>query len=87
MRIQLTDNGDGSAKVTITEETQECNEDHRFSVVADGDTATVSYEETHSWLGQMRVSQPSADVYEALMQSDEVTQWLDEYNVDHIRRP
>lgn len=82
MRVQLTDNGDGSAKVTITEG----DDDHRFAVVADGDTAAVSYEETHSWLGQMRTSQPSADVYETLMQSDKVTQWLDEHNVDHIGR-
>lgn len=80
--IQLTDNGDGSAKVTLTQG----EDDHRFSIVADGDTATVSYEETMSWLGAMRSAQPSESAFQQVMRSDEVTEWLDSYEVDHISR-
>lgn len=80
--VQLTDRGDGSADVTLSF----ADDDHSFSLSSDGEMAIVQYEETLSWRGEVRVSEPDDDVYKEVMVSDEVTAWLDERGLDGIRR-
>ena len=80
--IQYTDERDGSANFTVSF----ADDDHKFSASAEGDTAIVEYEETLSWRGQIRVSEPDEHVYKELMQSDEMTQFLETYGLTGVRR-
>lgn len=80
--VLYTDNGDGSAEFTITF----ADEDHRFSVLSDNNHAVVSYEETLSWRGKIRVNEPDEDVFKALVQSDEMTTFLNKYDLDRVSR-
>ena len=73
---------DGSADFTVSF----ADDDHKFSASAEGDTAVVEYEETLSWRGQIRVSQPDETVFKELMQSTEMTQFLDEHGLTGVRR-
>lgn len=73
---------DGEAEFTVTF----ADDDHRFTASIDGDTAVVEYEETLSWRGEPRVSEPDEDIYKALMTSDEMTAWLEEEGLDTVRR-
>lgn len=61
-------------------------EDHMFDLWVDGDTAKVSYEETLSFRGNIRASQPDPDVYVELMISDKVTEFLDENGCESLKR-
>lgn len=80
--VLITDNGDGSADLTIS-----INEDdHKFSIVEDGDTARVSYEESSLWRGQIMTSSPSQEVWRMVLQSDEVTEFLERNELDGVRR-
>ena len=80
--IQLTDNDDGSADLTITFG----DEDHRFSVGGKGETAFVEYEESLLPRGQIRVSEPDESVYKELMQSDEMTRFLEANGFTSVKR-
>lgn len=80
--VMLTDNNDGSADATV----QFADDDHRFSLIIDGDMAIVEYEETLSWRGVIRVSEPDEAVYKELMSSEEVTKFLNKYDLSSIRR-
>ena len=80
--VQLTDNGDGSADLTITF----ADEDHRFSVGGNGETAFIEYEESLLPRGQIRVSEPDEFVYKELMQSDEMTGFLEANGYDTVKR-
>lgn len=80
--VLVTDNGDGSADFTVSF----ADEDHKFSASADGNKATVQYEETLSWRGQIRVSEPDDDLFKTLMTSDEMTQFLEENGLDGVKR-
>ena len=73
---------DGSADFTVSF----ADDDHKFSASAEGDTAVVEYEETLSWRGQIRVSQPDETVFKELMQSTEMTEFLDEHGLTGVRR-
>ena len=73
---------DGSADLTLTI----ADDDHKFSVSPDGDTAMVSYEETLSWRGQIRVSEPDEDVWKMLMTSDEMTEYLELNDLNGVKR-
>ena len=73
---------DGSADFTVSF----ADDDHKFSASAEGDTAVVEYEETLSWRGQIRVSQPDEAVFKELMQSTEMTEFLDEHGLTGVRR-
>ena len=73
---------DGVATMTVSI----ADDDYKFDVWAEGDEALVEYQETLSWRGQIRVSEPDEDVYKALMVSDEMTEMLDEWNVSGVRR-
>jgi len=77
-----TVNEDGSADFTIVVD----EEDFKFSVSPEGDTAILSYEETLSWRGEIRVSEPRNEVFKLLMQSDEVTEYLEAHDLTTIRR-
>lgn len=76
------DHGDGSADFTITF----AEDDHKFSASAEGNVAVVEYEETLSWRGVVRVSEPGDDIFKALMTSDEMTAFLDEHGCETVRR-
>jgi hypothetical protein len=81
--VFFTDNEDGSAEVTVAD--RRTDEDHRFSISHDGEYAHISYEETLSWRGQIMVKEPPEVVFKAAMMSEDVTEWLDEYNLTGIR--
>jgi len=82
--VQFTDSGDGSGKFTISF----ADEDHRFTVFAqdDNNTAVVNYEETLSWRGDIRVSEPDEIVYGELMRSDKMTEFLEQHGLSSVRR-
>jgi len=77
---------DGSADFTITID----GEHHKFSASSsssnDDETAVLSYEETLSWRGEIRSSEPSNDVFKQVMQSDEAATYLDQHELTSIRR-
>lgn len=80
--VLLTDHGDGSAKATISID----YEVHRFSIAKSGEEAVVTYEETCTYRGDIRVSEPDEDIFKSLMVSDEVTDFLESHNLYGIRR-
>jgi hypothetical protein len=80
--IQTTRQGDGSADMTVT--LDEC--DHKFSVSPDGDTGVVTYQESQIGRGQIVVSDPKESVWKKLMQSDEMTAYLESQNLQDVRR-
>jgi len=82
MYVLSTEIDDGVAKMTISI----ADEDHRFDVWSEGDEALVEYQETLSWRGKVRTSDPDEDVYKALMVSDKMTLLLDEWGVSSVRR-
>jgi len=74
---------DGSADFTISVD----EEDFKFSVAkGDDSNAILAYEETLSWRGEIRVSEPRNEVFKLLMQSDEVTAYLESHDLTGIRR-
>lgn len=83
-KVFATFNDDGSADFTLTL----ADEDHKFSVSADPESGygLVSYEETLSWRGQIRVSEPEDTVWKMLMQSDKMTEYLEVNNLSGVRR-
>lgn len=81
-KVFSTFHDDGSADLTLTI----ADDDHKFSVSPDGDTAMVSYEETLSWRGQIRVSEPDEDVWKMLMTSDEMTEYLELNDLNGVKR-
>jgi len=82
MFVLSTENDDGVATMTISI----ADDDHKFDVWVDGDEALVEYQETLSWRGEIRVSEPDEDVFKALMVSEEMADLLDEWNVSGVRR-
>lgn len=80
--IQSTDNGDGSAEFTLSF----ADDDYRFSVSRENGHAVVEYEETCTWRGQITTAPPDEDVYKELMQSREMTEWLEANDLDGVRR-
>lgn len=80
--VLYTDNGDGSADFTVTF----ADDDHKFSASADNGSAVVTYEETLSWRGKVRVSEPDEQIFKELMQSDEMTQFLESNDLGSVRR-
>lgn len=78
-----TEHDDGSADFTITI----ADEDYRFSALPAGDTrAVISYQETLSWRGEIRVSEPRNEVFKLLMQSEEMTEYLESQDLTGVRR-
>lgn len=73
---------DGSADFTLTL----ADDDYKFSASAEGEYGVLTYEETHSWRGQINVSEPDEDVWKLLMQSDEMTEFLESEGLSGVRR-
>lgn len=82
MQVLKTEDEKGVATLTISIG----DDDHMFEVWADGNTAFVEYQETLSFRGQIRVSDPDEDIYKELMVSDEMTEFLEEYECESVRR-
>lgn len=82
MRVLKTDNEEGVATLTISIG----DDDHMFEVWVDGDTALVEYQETLSWRGQIRTSEPDEDIFKSLVVSDQMTEFLEEYDCDSVKR-
>jgi len=81
--VYSTINDDGSAEFTIAVD----GEDHKFSASPNnGTTAVISYQETLSNRFQIRVKEPDNEVFKLLMQSDEVTEYLEREGLTTIRR-
>lgn len=80
--VMVTDHEDGSADFTVSF----AEDDHKFSASVEGDTAVVQYEETLSWRGQIRVSEPDESIFKDLMTSDEMTAFLEDYGLNGVRR-
>ena len=80
--VQVTDNDDGSADLTITFG----DEDHRFSVGGGGEIAFIEYEESLLRRGQIRVSEPDEHVYKEIMQSDGMTGFLEANGFNKVKR-
>lgn len=58
-------------------------DDHKFSVTPDGE---LQYEETLTWPGVIRVSEPDESVWKLLQQSDEMTSYLNEQDIRGLTR-
>jgi hypothetical protein len=82
MQVLSTVTDDGVATMTISI----AEDDYKFDVWAEGDTALVEYQETLSWRGEIRVSEPDEDVFKALMVSEKMTDLLNEWGVSGVRR-
>lgn len=82
MYVLSTEESEGVATMTISI----ADDDYKFEVWTEGDEALVEYQETLSWRGQIRVSEPDEDVFKALMVSDEMTRLLNEWDVGGVRR-
>jgi hypothetical protein len=80
--VFVTTHDDGSADFTLAVD----DENYKFSVSPSGESAIVSYEETLSWRGVIRVSEPRNEVFKLLMQSDEMTEYLESHGLHGIRR-
>lgn len=80
--VQYTDHEDGSADFTVSF----ADDDYKFSASAQGEKAVVQYEETLTWRGQIRASEPEDDIFKELMVSDEMTSFLEAYGLEGVRR-
>jgi hypothetical protein len=82
MHVLSTEEDDGIATMTISI----ADDDHKFDVWTEDGKALVKYQETLSWRGQIRVSEPDEEVYKALMVSDEMTELLEDWGVSGVQR-
>lgn len=82
MHVLSTVHDDGVATMTVSL----ADDDHKFEVWTEGNEALVEYQETLSWRGQVRVSEPDEDVFKALMVSEEMSEFLDMHGVQGVRR-
>lgn len=73
---------DGSADLTLTID----DDDHKFSVSPEGDTAWVEFEESLTYRAQIRVSEPDEGVWKLLMSSEEMTEYLEQNDLNGVRR-
>lgn len=80
--VFVTENSDGSADFTISID----EDDHKFSVSQDSDEAVVSYEESLTWRGEIRVAEPRQEVFKLLIQSDAMTGYLEANDLSVVRR-
>lgn len=71
----------GGGYVTVSDNSLK----HRFDVTVDGDTATLTFDETIGERGVVRTSPPSRDVWQHAASSDEVTDWLDANGIPSLK--
>lgn len=82
MHILSTVHDDGVATMTVSI----ADDDYKFEIWTEGNEALVEYQETLSWRGQTRVSEPDEEIFKGLMVSNEMMSFLNEHNVDSVRR-
>lgn len=82
MYVLSTEVGDSEATMTVSI----ADDDHKFDVWAEGDAALVSYQESLTWRGEIKVSDPDEDIYRTLMTSEEMTSLLNRWDVSGVRR-
>lgn len=82
MYVLATEESEGVATMTISI----ADDDYKFEVWSDGEIALVEFQECLSWRGQVRSIEPDEEVFKALMVSDEMTQMLDKWDVNGVRR-
>lgn len=82
--VFATTNSDGSAEFTISF----ADDDHKFSAApqSESSNAILTYEETLSWRGTIRTSEPDTDVWKMLMQSEEMSEYLDSQDLTGVVR-
>jgi hypothetical protein len=81
-KVFTTVNDDGSAEFTISVD----DENYRFSAAPEDGEAVLEYEETLSYRGTIRSSEPRHEVWKLLMTSPEVEAYLNEVELTAIRR-
>lgn len=74
MHTLITVHDDGSADLTVADG----DYSHQFSAVAEGDCAAVSFEESQSHRGMLHTLPPREEVWKEVMQSDEMTKFMDD---------
>jgi hypothetical protein len=79
--VQLDDNG-GVAKITASVG----NADHRFSARVDDKIAIVQFEETMGKRATMRTETPPTNVWKSVMQSDELTAFIERHGAETVVR-
>lgn len=82
MQVLKTDEDDSVARLTVSIG----DDDHRFEISAQGDTAVVEYEETLTWRGAIEVSEPDDDIWLNVMASEAVTEFLDTHDCQSVKR-
>ena len=82
MHVLKSDEEDGVATLTISI----ADDDHRFEMWAEDETAYIEYRESLCWRGSVEVSDPEDTVYRELMTSDAVTEFLNEYDCSSVKR-
>jgi hypothetical protein len=87
MVLYLTENEGGpAARITFCDDSTDGTEAHRFEAWVEGNHAYVEYQETQTWRGQIRVSDPPEKVYRRVIQSDLVTEFLDKHGATKTTR-
>lgn len=82
MQVLKTEQEEGVATLTISI----AQDDHKFEVWTEDNTALVEYQESLSYRGTIEVSEPDEYVYKELMVSDEMTEFLDRYDCNSVRK-
>lgn len=60
--------------------------DHKFEVWQNNEYAYVEFQESQTWRGQIRSADPHESVYNALMKSDAMTEYLDKHSLQGVRK-
>lgn len=77
-----TEQADGSVEFTISID----DDDHKFSASQEDGEAVVSYQETLIYRGEVITTDPREEIWRLLMQSDEMTAYLEANDLDAVRR-
>lgn len=80
--ILCTVESDGSAVFTVSTD----RGDHRFSAAPVGDHAVLTFEETQYARGSISSIEPGLDLFETVMQSDEMSNYLDRTELRSVQR-
>lgn len=82
MHTLITIHDDGSADLTVADG----DYSHQFSASARGAEALVQFEETQFQHGTIYTMPPTEDVWKEAMQSDEMTEYMDEHGLSTTTR-
>lgn len=82
MSVLSTETDSGVATMTV----EFADDLHKFDVWTEGGEALVEYQETLTWRGQIRASDPDEEVYKELMQSEEMTDFLNRHGAKSVRQ-